>query len=97
MPGCPPTQLVPLVGSLRETGGYAASASIVTGGIALASQAKGVAPAGASLGLIRALAALATAERVSARYQENVYEPTRLRWLAAKDAVPHVVIEPSPR
>lgn len=75
---------------------YAAGASIVTGGIALTSQAKGAAPAGVSSGFTHALAALAAAERVSDRYQETVYEPTRLRWLAAKDAVPHVVIEPSP-
>ena len=75
---------------------YAAGASIVTGGIALASEAKGAAPASVSPGFTHALAALAAAERVSDRYQETVYEPTRLRWLAAKDAVPHVVIEPSP-
>lgn len=74
---------------------YAAGASIVTGGIALASPAKGAAAVGISPGLQQALTALAAAERVSARYQETVYEPTRLRWLAAKDAVPHVVIAPS--
>lgn len=75
---------------------YAAGASIVTGGIALASQAKGAAPAGVSPGLRQAFAALAASERVSARYQETIYEPMRLRWLTAKEAVPHVVIEPPP-
>jgi hypothetical protein len=74
---------------------YAAGASIVTGGIALAPQAKGAAPAGVSTGLRQAFAALAAAERVSTHYAETVHEPTRLRWLAAKDAVPHVVIPPS--
>lgn len=74
---------------------YAAGASIVTGGIALASQAKGAAPVGVSPGFKQALASLASAERLSTRYHETVYEPTRLRWLAAEDAVPHVVIAPS--
>jgi len=74
---------------------YAAGASIVTGGIALASQAKGAAPVGISSGLAQAFATLAAAERTSTRYHEDVFEPTRLRWLAAKDAVPHATIEPS--
>jgi hypothetical protein len=73
---------------------YAAGASIVTGGIALASQAKGAAPAGVSPGLRQAFAALADAERVSTEYHETIYEPTRLRWLAAQDAVPHTIIAP---
>lgn len=74
---------------------YAAGASIVTGGIALASQAKGAAPTCISLGLRHALAKLGTAERVLDHYQETVFTPTRRRWLAAKEAVPHTVIAPS--
>lgn len=77
------------------TAAAAAAASIVTGGIALASHAKGAGPAGVSPGLHQALAALAAAERTSSRYTETVYEPARARWLAAKEALPHVVIPPS--
>jgi len=74
---------------------YAASASMVTGGIALASQAKGVTPAGISPGLRQAFSKLATAERVLDHYRETVFTPTRQRWLAAKEAVPHTIIAPS--
>ncbi|WP_277983954.1 hypothetical protein [Sphingomonas faeni] len=75
---------------------YAAGASIVTGGIALASQAKGETLEGVSPGLIKAIAAFAAAERASAQYEATVYEPARLRWLAAKEAVPHTTVAPSP-
>ncbi|WP_277983661.1 hypothetical protein [Sphingomonas faeni] len=74
---------------------YAAGASIVTGGIALASQAKSATPPGISPGLHQAIAALAAAERASTRYTETTYEPARARWLAAKEAMPHVIVPPS--
>ncbi len=57
---------------------------------------KGAAPASVSPGLARALEAVATAERASTRFQQTVYEPTRLRYLAAREAVPHTVLAPVP-
>jgi hypothetical protein len=75
---------------------YAAGASIVTGGIAIASEAKGAAPGSVSPGLAHAIEAVATAEQASARYQETVYEPVRRRYLAAREAVPHTVLAPTP-
>lgn len=75
---------------------YAAGASIVTGGVALASQAKGETLEGVSPDLTKAIATFAAAEQASAQYEATVYEPARLRWLAAKEAVPHTVVAPSP-
>ncbi len=75
---------------------YAAGASIVTGGIAIASGAKGATLDGVSPDLTHAIAAFAAAEHASARYETTVYEPARLRWVAAKEAVPHTVVAPSP-
>ncbi len=74
---------------------YAAGATIVTGGVALASQAKGAAPTGVSPGMAEALANLRTVERAANHHEETVFDPIRTRWLAAKNAVPHHVVEPS--
>lgn len=73
---------------------YAAGAAIVTGGAALASQAKGATPTGLSPGFAQALAAFAAAQRNASSHEALIVGPTRARWLAAKDAVPHATIAP---
>jgi hypothetical protein len=71
---------------------YAAGAAIVTGGVALASQARGAEP-GISPELASLIAEAEQLEAKAAAYNRDVYEPVRSRWAEADSSIPHVEVD----
>lgn len=75
---------------------YAAGAAIVTGGIALAGEAKGATPA-VSPALTALIAEVDRLVAASDDLHERVYMPARVRWLAAKEeaqrSLPHTSVQ----